>query len=266
MHSFDIDTLLRFTPPEYLCEQCYALLPDWGEASAEQRCPVCGVEYIPTDEFPSANRYLQSRGLHLHYADVIGHTQQLARIARRMRETLAAVPTNSAAPTPAPANGAAGGYPPMRALLESLQTAEHFVHFSTYGLSALLLGALKMTAQRVPLRGLVSGVKNDAMIRELTAYEDEAPQLQLRLFQDAQFTPHHKIVVIDGLLAFKGSANMTDYGWRKAAQKLEVVEVVTDVAEVVRLHNHFFSPAWVSMASAGMNGDAPPEQIVMASA
>src|SRR5436189_202692 len=103
MHSFDIDTLLRFTPPEYLCEQCYALLPDWGESSDKQqpeRCPVCGVEYIPTEEFPSANRYLQSKGLHLRYADVISHTQRLARIARRMRETLAA---------PAQANGSTGG-------------------------------------------------------------------------------------------------------------------------------------------------------------
>src|SRR5262245_48196149 len=105
MHSFDIDYLLRFAPPEYLCEQCYALLRDWGETLDGQpaRCPVCGVEYVPTEEFPSANRYLVSKGLHLHHADVIGHTQRLARIARRMKETLASLP---------PANGSASsGYP-----------------------------------------------------------------------------------------------------------------------------------------------------------
>jgi len=258
MQSFDIDYLLRFTPPEYLCEQCYALLPDFadGDGDAPVRCPVCGVEYIPTEEFPSPGAYLQSRALPLRHADVIGHTQRLARIARRMREMLSA---------PLPPGGTMNGYPPMRALLESLQAADKFVHFSTYGLSALLLGALKMTAQRVPVRGVVSGVKTEAMLRELSMYDDEAPQLQLRLFPDSQFTPHHKIIIIDGLMAFKGSANMTDYGWRKAAQKLEVVEVVTDVAEVITLHNHFFSPAWGSAASTNAGGEQPTEQIVMAS-
>ena len=128
----------------------------------------------------------------------------------------------------------------MRALLAALQTAQQSVHFTTYGLSALLLGALKLTAQRIDVRGIVSGIKNDSMLRELTEYADEAPRMNLRVYpNESQYFPHQKIIVIDGLLAFKGSANMTDFGWRKAALGREVIEPMTDVGEVVDLHNRF---------------------------
>jgi phosphatidylserine/phosphatidylglycerophosphate/cardiolipin synthase-like enzyme len=227
MHSFDIDSLLRFTPPEFLCERCLALLAD-----GSSRCPVCGFQHIPTKDFSSYGSYLTAKGLDVRFHDLIQHSQQLARIARSARESLAARDSN---------------YPPMRALLEGLLNAERFVHFTTYGISALLLGAIKMAALRVDVRGVISGIKHDTMFRELTEYQDEAPRLNVRLFQsEAQYFPHQKIIVIDGLMAFKGSANLTDFGWRKAAHGREVIEVVTDVAEVVELHNRFFSPVWAA--------------------
>ncbi len=236
MNSFDLDSLLRFTPPRYLCERCFALLTE-----IDGCCPVCGIRYVATDEFPASALYLAHKGLELRFDDVLGHGRALAQIARRTRESLAA-------PQP--------DYPPMRALLTALQSAERFVHFTTYGISALLLGALKLTAQRVDVRGVVSGVKTDTMLRELTEYADEAPHLYLRLFpNESGYFPHQKIIVIDGLMAFKGSANMTDYGWRKAAHGREVIEPVTDVAEVVDLHNRFFSPVWA--------GDAAHDKILM---
>jgi hypothetical protein len=230
MYRFDLDSLLRFTPPRYLCERCFALL---GEM--EGGCPVCGVRYVATDEFPTSALYLAHKGLELQYDDLLDHCRVLADIARRTRESLAA-------PQPY--------YPPMRAFLMALQSAQRFVHFTTYGISPLLLGALKVAAQRIDVRGIVSGVKTETMVQELTQYGDEAPRLNVRLYpNESQYFPHQKIVVIDGLLAFKGSANMTDFGWRKAAQGREVIEPVTDVAEVVDLHNRFFSPVWAGDAS-----------------
>jgi len=227
MYGFDIDSLLHFTPPEYLCERCLALLAD-----ATPSCPVCGVQYVVTDDFPDYGSYLAARGLGVHFHNLIDHSQRLARIARNARESLAVHDAR---------------YPPMRALFEALMNAERFVHFTTYGISALLLGAIKMAALRVDVRGVISGIKHDTMYRELTEYEDESPRLNMRLFQnEAQYFPHQKIIVIDGLMAFKGSANLTDFGWRKAAHGREVIEVVTDVGEVVELHNRFFSPVWVA--------------------
>ena len=50
--------------------------------------------------------------------------------------------------------------------------------------------------------------------------------------------------MIDGLIAFKGSANLTVSGWRRAAEGRDIIECVTDVKQVVQLHNRYFSPIW----------------------
>jgi len=230
--GFDIDSLLRFTPPGFLCERCFALLVDVGRVI----CPVCGVQYIATEKYPMPGAYLRSKGLELNYGgDLIEHSQRLARIARRTRESVMSP---------------AGHYPPIRALFEALQNAQKFVHFTTYGISVLILGALKLTAQRVDVRGIVSGIKHDMVLREITEHHEEAPRLKIQLFpNDSPHFPHQKIVVIDGLLAFKGSANLTDFAWRKAAQGREVIEPVTDVNEVIELHNRYFSPVWAHTRS-----------------
>ena len=230
--GFDIDSLLRFTPPGFLCERCFALLVDVGRVI----CPVCGVQYIATEKYPMPGAYLRSKGLELNYGgDLIEHSQRLARIARRTRESVMS-------PN--------GHYPPIRALFEALQNAQKFVHFTTYGISVLILGALKLTAQRVDVRGIVSGIKHDMVLREITEHHEEAPRLKIQLFpNDSPHFPHQKIVVIDGLLAFKGSANLTDFAWRKAAQGREVIEPVTDVNEVIELHNRYFSPVWAHTRS-----------------
>jgi hypothetical protein len=80
----------------------------------------------------------------------------------------------------------------------------------------------------------------------LKDYPDEAPSLRIHAFAESRFreVPHQKLIVIDGLLAFKGSSNLTLSGWRKADKGLDIIEVVTDVGEVIRLHNEYFSPLW----------------------
>ncbi len=57
--------------------------------------------------------------------------------------------------------------------------------------------------------------------------------------------------MIDGLVAFKGSANLTLTGWRKAMKGLDHVEVVTNVTEVIDLHNKLCSPVWAQFSKIG---------------
>ena len=246
MQSFDIDALLRYAPPKHVCERCYALLSALPNGET-YRCPVCNVLYIPTDEYPSIDAYLTARGLALSYDDAIAHGQRMALLARRARAAFTAQTTD---------------YPPMRALLEALTLAKHCVHFTTVGIRAIMLGAMKMAAQRVAVRGIISGIKRDEMYRELTTHADDAPLLQTRIFgQNNQWFPHQKLIIIDGVLGFKGSANLTDIGWRKAAHGQEVIEVITDLREVMELNNRFFSPIWIGFE----RNNEINEQITMAS-
>ena len=139
--------------------------------------------------------------------------------------------------------------------METISLAKQFIHFTSFGIGDFFIGALKLAAQRVPVRGVVSNV-DERIHDELTAFKDETPtdKFQVKDFlRDRQWheAPHQKLIVIDGLVAFKGSANMTLNGWRKATRGLDHIEVVTNVNEVVDLHNRLFSPVWARFSKIG---------------
>jgi len=134
----------------------------------------------------------------------------------------------------------------MRLLFEVLSRARSFVHFASWGISHQLVGALKLTSIRVPVYGFVSSA--DRQIRaELTAFPDETPRLNAKVISPhtANFeAPHQKLVIVDGLIAFKGSTNLTNAALRKADTGLDVSEVITDYQMVVDFNNRFFAPTW----------------------
>lgn len=239
MGSFDIDSLLRFSPAQYLCEKCCALwlkVPvDFNRNVVE--CMTCGVEYTASQPYAvmrESRLYFDDVARKIQFKDTIAHSRRLAGIAQSMRyrEKDTSFP-----------------YLPMRGLMEALDAAQQFVHFVTYGMSLQMVGTLRMAALRVPVRGVVSNANSD-IVKEFKQFADESPKLDVHVIErsdrrdDWSTIPHHKIIIIDGLLAFKGSANLTVDGWRKAANGLDSVEPVTDVNEVIALNNRQFSPIW----------------------
>jgi len=98
-------------------------------------------------------------------------------------------------------------------------------------------------------------VLSENTVSELTDYHDEAPEMHVKIYDSSHtgFTtmPHQKLIVIDGLLAFKGSANLTLAGWRKAAQGRDTVDVVTDMDQVIELNNRLFAPIWAEFSDFG---------------
>jgi hypothetical protein len=107
---------------------------------------------------------------------------------------------------------------------------------------------MRMLSFRVPVRGIVSNA-NSHIAEEVTQYQSDSPRLDIKIYPqnsraENSSTPHQKLIIIDGLIAFKGSANLTLDGLRKAAKGYDSVEVVTDVKEVVDLNNNLFSPVW----------------------
>ena len=244
MPGFDIDSLLEFTPPRYLCVKCYAINspPEPEKPTEVIVCPACKVRYLPSEARPwwQLVRFLIEDEDHgITFEAPIAHAQHLARIARLIKRN-------------------AESYPLMRGLLDLLYHARQFIHFTTEGISQQLLGAMKLIATRVPVRGMVSRVEPD-LARELKEYPNEAARLKvlpLGPAGDIRDDPPQGLVVIDGLIGITGAVNLTLPGVRKPAHGLEALDVVTNTEEVIRLNNQLFSPTWGTQSDAG-------EEIVM---
>ena len=195
-------------------------------------CPVCNVHYLPTEDFRfyDFDEYLENKNFTIEFGDPVEHGQKLAAIAHNFNQNKE-------------------WYPPLRALFEAINVAQKFIHFTTYGLSHSFFGALKLKSLVVPIRGIAANIHPEFAI-EINDNKSEAPHLDLKLFtqnqdnSDWSMIPHQKLIVIDGIMAFKGAANMTNSGWRKAASGRDHIEVVTNIKEVVELHNKLFSPIW----------------------
>ena len=139
----------------------------------------------------------------------------------------------------------------MRTFFEVIARAKYFVHFTSWGISHVMIGALKMASMKVPVYGFVSDVATSARV-ELTEFPSEAPQLTAKVIPSTQGiydAPHQKILIIDGLVAFKGSTNLTNAGPRRADRGLDVSEVVTDYQQVTDLNNKYFAPVWRQLTS-----------------
>jgi phosphatidylserine/phosphatidylglycerophosphate/cardiolipin synthase-like enzyme len=278
MPTFDISSLLDFMPPRYLCEKCLALdtyIPRYpihptaeelgSGNSSEQKlipmhrvCPVCNVKYIYAHEYTDqedsgrlnplsyrgwrlnrlTERYLKNRGYSIQFDNVIEHARNLADNARNLQNPRRHNPH----------------YPPLRVLFQALSQAKHFVHFTTYSINIPMIFALKIAAQRIPIRGIVSLADSESIRAELTGFTAEAPNLSIKIYnKDGIWAdiPHQKLIFIDGLIAFTGSTNLSISAWRKALQSRDTIEAITENQEVVRLHNRYFSPFWAELSDIG---------------
>jgi len=238
MGDFNLQTLYDFRPARFLCEKCLALLVEapFPRETENPRCPICSVEYVPTTRRSryDVDAYLTSHGPALEYADLLEHCNGLAQAIQP--------------------SGILGPKPHLRILLDAISRAKHFVHFTSFGIFQFFIGVLKLLAQRVSVCGVVSNV-DERTLDEITALKEDAPKLEINHYVRAEWrteeAPHQKLIVIDGLIAFKGSANFTLSGWRKAAKGLDHVETVTRVKEVIDLHNKLFSPVWERRSKTG---------------
>jgi len=236
--GFDIQNLLNFPSALACCKKCLAVSQAMKRNCQQQiYCPICGVQYVVhgDSEFERFRAYFKSNGLYLQNDHIFEHCQQLAAIAYRV-------------------NKYRSDYPPLAGLLQALHLARQFVHFTTFGISKDFLLVLKFIAQQVQVRGVVALTPDQSwVLSELENYEAEAPNLCIKTIytntnSNWDDLPHQKLVVIDGLMAFKGSANLTTTAWRKAARFYDVVEVVTQIDEVIAYHNRYFSSIWAKLS------------------
>ncbi len=231
----------------------------WAEC-----CRVCRVAFNHGKFTPAGQnalrgpspmlRWLREQGPAINLgADPFEHVHGLAKLVKDSRGE------------PYPHRPSEEPWPTMRLLFEALSRARSFVHFASWGISHELVGALKLTSIRVPVYGFISSADRE-ITRELTEFPRETPQLNARVIspKDANFeAPHQKLVIIDGLLAFKGSTNLTKSAIRKVDTGLDVSEIITNYGEVVGFNNRFFAPVWKKITSPDMTeflmwDDKPP--------
>ncbi|ETW22187.1 hypothetical protein [Mycobacterium gastri] len=247
--GFDITSILEFRPPNHVCPACRGLFnkinTDYRPDPMIHRCPLCEVQFIvddypETDDFAddftlAIDDYFSRGGWTIDHGDLLAHATVLAEIIERSKgEGVRRQPWRT-----------------MRTFFEVISRARYFVHFSTWGISHVMIGALKMASMRVPVYGFASNVEAGARA-QLTEYPDEAPQLTAHVIPSTEGVydaPHQKILIIDGLVAFKGSTNLTTSGVRRADRGLDISEVVTDFAQVTELNNKYFAPVWRRIAA-----------------
>ncbi|WP_255776062.1 hypothetical protein [Mycobacteroides abscessus] len=251
MPGFDITSILDFNPPRYICPACRGLMRTYKtdfkkDAPTEHSCPLCAVKYdveIGTrsdgDWHVSTHDYFKKNGLWLDHDDLLSHATTLAKIVRESRGRVQ--------------RPRADPWPTMRTFFEVVSRAKYFVHFCSYGMSHQLIGALKMASMRVPVYGFASNVDSNTRV-ELTEYPTEVPGLIAKVIpteQNIYDAPHQKLLVVDGLVAFKGSTNLTNAGMRRADRGLDLSEIVTNYAEVTDLNNTLFAPIWRGITAPG---------------
>jgi len=143
--------------------------------------------------------------------------------------------------------------PPLRILLSGLLCAESFVHVTSYGMTHVFLGVLKLLSQAVDVRGFITNA-NDSLCQEINQNKDENPNMNLIAIpsnntyrQVSKELPHQKLIIVDGLLGFAGSTNLTQTAWRSVKKGLDHIQIITDTSEIQDIHQRLFCRHWYKL-------------------
>ena len=251
MTQFDFADFAEFRAPRYLCPRCLAIdisvsefWGDWPEHWVFESdagpygtwtCPFCNLRFVGTRDFDGIHDYLQRWDCVLDHGIIEERFRALAGAAAQLRSE--------------PKQRRVLGKPALRCLLEILNQAKACVHFTTWGLSWDFIGMFALLSHRVRVRGVVSRC-DEPKARQITdgrRFGSENLEVIPLSFRDGDTSPHHKLIVIDGLLAITGSANLTIESWRKLDDGLEQVSIETRPTEVLRLNNTLFAPVWARL-------------------
>lgn len=127
---------------------------------------------------------------------------------------------------------------PLFGLLNLLTMSSKFIHICTFSFDVPMLFVLKTISIRVPVVVVFNEkVNNSWLLEEIERSEKEDTNLQiLQVSRD-----HQKLIVIDGLIAIKGSQNFTSRAWRNLQDNKEIADFETDVTKVRNLNNYYFA-------------------------
>lgn len=191
------------------------------ETKLTGECPVCEVKYeTEKKDWKSFFRYHDSD---IKIPEPLEQARSLALVVERFESEK-------------------NNISPIQLLFFMLARASSFVHFSTWNITNDMLGAFAMLATKIKVRGIIGGISSH-QVELVTAFQKEIDGFELNIFGDRTTFqgPHQKLIVFDGLIAIEGSANLTLNAWQKAADFRESLRVITEIDEVKRINNLYFS-------------------------
>ena len=241
MDEFDIANLVNWRPMRAVCINCRALFPHVSVFGLDTtlRCPRCGFVLRPTP--PNADMPLStfkrfsfelwangpSGPVPPSHESLLSELLALGKAAEGLRHTTV---------------------PPRHWLFRLLRQARLFIHITSFGaISPSFLSELAFGSLRAPVYGIV-GHPEAQTVRRLAELNHIMPAFAIRPWAGRGPVPHHKLIIIDGLIALVGSANLTDRGWAKIALGREYLHVVTRPTSVVHLNNTLFASCWAAMS------------------
>jgi hypothetical protein len=139
-------------------------------------------------------------------------------------------------------------YRPLNYLIQALNKAKYFIHVVTESIDGFFLGilAMKYFEHDIEMRVIVwhpqriyqdlKRLMDHSII--FKGYEHRERPLARGILVATVSEAHQKLIVIDGCIAFKGSANATLDGWTR---KGELIEFVTDPLDLRQLNRDYFA-------------------------
>ena len=151
------------------------------------------------------------------------------------------------------------GVSSLYCLMKAIAQAKQFIHFTSFGMSHAILGGLMAVSTRVSVRGIVANARTDTadLIAAFSEQDTGFEVIALPPTRSASLeAPHQKLLIIDGLFAFKGSANLTLSGMSKADSARDILEYTRDITEIIEIHNKYFSRPWDELGGNDAYGGA----------
>ncbi|WP_333602447.1 phospholipase D-like domain-containing protein [Atlantibacter hermannii] len=132
-----------------------------------------------------------------------------------------------------------------------LMNAKMYVHFCTYTIDKLVLDMLERVASNgVQVAGVVG--LSSKILPNIERLNNKFPGVcKIIPWESATENkynlPHQKFIIIDGMICFAGSMNLTKDGFSKLDQNppFELFLPVTNIDDIVAINNEYLTPLFV---------------------
>ncbi len=154
------------------------------------------------------------------------------------------------------------GYRPLNYLIQALNRTKHFVHIVTESIDGFFVGMLAMKYFESDIDIHVIVWHPQKMYPDLKrlmehsvfikGYERRVRPLARGILVETISEAHQKLIILDGCVAFYGSANTTLDGWTRPG---ELIRFTNDIEEIQDLNHNFFSTFVLKKRAKKQDGD-----------